>query len=688
MSCKARVLLALLLATAAACGSRASAEHEAPPPSDEPERRDLRPLLESMNVLVGRPLSRSALSSWKHRIEAEDATLEDFIDAIAASPALGRQIAPDLIFGAYLNVRNYYALPSALVLKRRTVAAGRVVHYLRRPCSADQAEEVRPWWSLDAPILVCPDSHRPEVWTVAADQHGYRSEMPISCDSQVGSPEKESAPVCGCGPALIRCLRDESQYEALHAAMVEEVRATAAHVVDRDLPLERLFTGSETARTAGAELLYRRRLIGATRQGDVAAALAGLDDWPAEGAWAPRPETTPGQHAGLLTSPQLLTWLPDRRQRQRGIYEMMWCAGRNSFGATTEKVFEINDRSANLGFVHDTWKTLAHTELCTDCHARLDYGFQFWMGYPDGRAATHFVPAARRQGRGPLYGDDIDDPRGRADLDPRAFAELAAAQPEFPACMTSHVVSYVLGPDATAEDTSAVRAAFDERHAFRDAMRAALSRYAAAWQRPRQQPAAAVAGDPVASGDPVPIPTDLRARLEEHCTDCHLGPSYVPGASPWGVAYDLGAAALPRDLLVRAADHVAHRKMPKDPSALSRGDREALVEALLAALWPGEDARAAARRYHLGSQPLPAHHIDNALRLIADSAGASADVSWGAIERAIYADQASVTPGFVATTSLEALLACRRAGRSSRKDLRICLDEALDAAHLIRRPPP
>lgn len=694
MSTLRLIALALVAAAAAACHEAEAGKESAAPPEERPAAAasaptDLHTLLESMNAMVGEPHSLSALSSWENQIDAGLRSVDDFIDTLVESPALGERIAPNLIFSSFLNIRNYYALPSAFILKSAE-RGGKTVYYLREPCSAEKAERVHPWWAPATELLVCPDSHRPGKWTMSPDEHSYRSRMPLSCDSQVGSPEKESAPLCGCGPNLIRCLRDEDHYEALHASMEEELRATTAYVIEHDLPLETLFTGTSTVRDANVEYLYRRRTISALHIADAAAQLADLKNWPEAGKWAKRAELSAGQHAGLLTSPQLLTWLPDRRQRQRGIFEMMWCEGKSSFGATTEQVFELNEGTGNLAFVHDTWKKLAHTELCTDCHARLDYGFQFWLGYPDARAGTHFVPELAPKGSGPLYGDDIDDPRGSAKLTPRAFAELAAAQPEFPACMTQHVVSYVLGPAASSTEREAVAGAFAERHAFRDMVRVALRLFAERAQKPAAAPTAPAGSAEVVKAsapDLVRVPPPLRAALDEHCVHCHGDTPYEPGSSPWGIAYDLSAAELPRPLLVRAADHVAYEKMPPQPDALSRAERTAVVDALLAALWPDPAERKAARAYHLGSQPLPAQQIDNALSLVAGSAGADPKLEWGALERTLYPNQAVVTPGFVATTALEALAACKDAGRAEGRALRICLREALDRSHLVRIPP-
>jgi hypothetical protein len=136
------------------------------------------------------------------------------------------------------------------------------------------------------------------------------------------------------------------------------------------------------------------------------------------------------------------------------------------------------------------------------------------------------------------------------------------------------------------------------------------------------------------------------------------------------------------------ADRVAFGTMPKgedlDPHA-----RAALVELLLEALWADPAARAEARRYYLGkARGLPAQQIDNALYSIDRAAGAPSELSWGALERAIWSDQSTITPGFAATAGLEALRACARATAGGKGSLEDCLTRATSLQVLSRWPPP
>lgn len=691
-------LVVLMIATAA-CTRSHSDQFEAPPsersqpaPGDRPAPgKVIRPgpaeLLASMAALAGESPSPDTILDWVSYLERRDQTIDDYIEFILGGKRFSRTVVPSMLFGGFVNTRNYYAYPSGYNLQSTKDG----ILYLREPCTADDATEVAPWWDLANPVRVCPDSYNPERWTMSPDEHDYRSKMRLTCDSQVGSPEKELQPLCGCGPNLLRCLANGGTYLESLDSMREEVRATTAHVVENDLPMSSLFTTNETVRDRNVEAHYRRRLIGATHNSDVAAVMKNLKDWPETGKLAPRQEVVPGQHAGLITAPQILHLLPDRRQRQRGFYEIMWCTNRSSFGATTEQVLSLN-KSGNLAFVHDSWERLARTPLCTNCHARLDFGFQFFLGYPDSRASVHYVPEIARAGNGPLYGEDIDDGRGEARLTPLGFARLAVAQPEFTDCMSKHFVDYVLGEHALPEDIQAIRKEVQDNQNFRGAMRVALQRYAKRWRETREsdRKPVSVPAKGASKGNSVTIAGDLRAVIDQYCGDCHESEErkYVDSSQSFGQAFDFQGQQLPRSLVIRMADHVAFGKMPKDADDFAESDRRRVVELLTAALWPAGKKRAAAREYYLGQMhALPAHNIDNAMDMTVFRAGGAQPRSdWGLFERSVYADHSFVTPGYAALVSLEALSACRAAGNRDEARLRTCLRRALDIDTMIRWP--
>ncbi|HEY0191254.1 MAG TPA: hypothetical protein VGC42_09055, partial [Kofleriaceae bacterium] len=284
-----------------------SAAVSAPPAPSAP--RPTAEMLATMATLVGASPESASVETWAQKIDRGEAPLDGYLDQLLATERFGREVIPSLMFASFVNVRNYYALPSAMILKH--AADGTM--YLRAPCAAADSVRVHPWWDLDAEVKVCPDSYRPDKWMLEPGEHSYKTAMVLACDSQVGSPELETHSLCGCGPSLIRCLRDEDQYNQLTQSFMAEVKQTTAYVVDHDLPMASLFTGNATFRDRNAELYYRRQNIGSRQLSRVKRELADLDEWPEHGKWAPREELVPGQHAGVLTAPQILHWLPDRR---------------------------------------------------------------------------------------------------------------------------------------------------------------------------------------------------------------------------------------------------------------------------------------------------------------------------------------------------------------------------------------
>ncbi len=646
-------------------------------------------LLAAMGALVGLVSEPTQLAAWANKIDSGQAPLDSYIDEILGTQRFADEVMPSLLFAAFVNVRNYYALPHSFVLKHEPDVNAPL--YLRTPCSADEAVTVRPWWDLHADVKVCPDSYRPDKWTLAPNEHSYKTAITLSCDSQVGSPELETNSLCGCGPNLIRCLRDEDQYNQFNRSFMDEVKRTTAYVIEHDLPMATLFTGNSTFRDRNVELYYRRQKIGALEIKRPKHELADLGAWPESGKWAPREEVRPGQHAGVLTAPQILHWLPDRRQRQRGYYEVMWCNLRNSFGATTDKVLEINAHGNNF-FVHDSWKRLAHTELCMNCHARLDYGSQFFLGFPDSRASIHYIPALQATGTGPLYGRDIRDLRGEAPLTPLGFAKLATEQPEFNSCMTSHFVNYVLGDRATNDDIRAIETVVDHDNTFKASMKVALERYAESWRRDARArapvPVAPVIAVRLGPTGGVAVTAALRSKLDQHCVDCHDETLYTDKADSDDLPFNFTGGELPRPLLVSMTDHVAFGMMPKN-QVLDPQAREDLVGLLIDTLWTDPSARMEARRYYLGrARGLPAQQIDNALYEIDYLAGASSEIAWGALERGIWSDQATITPGFLALTGLEAVRACARGAKARTGTLEDCLRRAAPLNVLSRWPAP
>ncbi len=644
---------------------------EAPPPAVVERPPD--PRVQRLFWMTTGSTADEDVARWSEKI-TNGVDIDTLADALSRDPRFGSKVLPRLLFAPYLEPASYFAVPFGFVLSQTEPdRAGRSVFYLREPCEAKDAVAVAPWWNLSRKVRVCPDAHRPDKWTLTHEEQDYRADIPLACDSKIGSPELERASVCGCGPNLIRCARDFAQYSELRAALQDEVVKTTAHVFENDLPIQTLFTGEATFRTRNAELLDRRRRIGREQLVEAQPLLVELDRWPRDGKWAPRSSSVEGQHAGLLTAPQLLHLVPDRRQRQRIYYEILWCKSGEGFGATTERVLEVV-HSGNLAFEHDSWKRLASMEFCTGCHARMDYGFQFFLGYSDSRASLHYTAAAARPGRGPLYQADIDDLRGEGPLTPAGFADLAVAQPEFDRCMATRIVEHVLADAAEPRHFEEVTRVVEKTHSFQRALAAALKLALAS------PPA------PAPSEDTTEVPSALRAMMKAHCIECHHEETYVDPSRSLGKPFDFLPEQLPRALLLRMADQVAFGKMPKAPNTMNHADRRRFVELLVQHLYAPGDARGEARDYFLGAYRGDAvQGIDQAFGIVEEVARGEADVTWGPLERTTFAPSWTYTPSFAAVTALHALRACQAANKRG-EALEACVRDATAPHRFIRGP--
>ena len=318
---------------------------------------------------------------------------------------------------AFARMSLYGRLRNYILQHTEPDASGHSTYFLYEPCKPEETEMVSPWWAPEEPIRVCKDTHQPARWNLPGSAKGKKLET--GCNTYVVD-SLEPAKYCGCGPNLMRCSRDRSHFDEINDSLREEIAASTAYVVANDLPIETLFTAKETFRDRNAEFVYRHWKA---EEKKTAPDLVGLQSWPAEGRWAAREESLPGMHAGVLTAPHLIFQNGDHRQRQRVFYRVLWCSEAGSFGATAEDVFGLG--SGNLQVTNEGWKVLAAKPVCTNCHARLDYGMQFFAGFENSQyVADHFVPASQHAGTGELYGDNIEDPRGEAPLNPSGFAKL------------------------------------------------------------------------------------------------------------------------------------------------------------------------------------------------------------------------------------------------------------------------
>src|SRR5262245_33744847 len=161
--------------------------------------------------------------AWTKRITGGE-SIDTYIDALLSDPRFAQSVGPRVVTG---DIKPGLLLPRGYVLKQTDPdKRGRVIYYLRQPCSPESAVEVKAWWDARASVLSCPDSYRPERF-VDNGRH---------CDAFTMSPTEESAPFCGCGPSLMRCYPNVKKYLTVVNSTVDEIVKTAARVIADDRP--------------------------------------------------------------------------------------------------------------------------------------------------------------------------------------------------------------------------------------------------------------------------------------------------------------------------------------------------------------------------------------------------------------------------------------------------------------------
>lgn len=609
-------------------------------------------------VATQRAPGADELARTAREVEADPAALALYIDRLLGDRRFSRAVAPSLfgVAGA-LHTAGY-------VLQESRTADGAPLYYLREPCAPERAELVQPWWAATTMVRVCPDSHRPD----------YLSRP--GTEWQCGSAKLglEVARDCGCGPHLARCFRDPAHRDAIRVSLRAENARTIAWILEHDLPVEALFTSNASFRDHNAELVYTNWRV---LDGE-AVAYPDPADWPDGGKWAPRAERRPGMHAGILTTPATLLSADATRALLRQLYELLWCKAPTSSHVDAETIWSLGVTDLRDGA---GWQRLAAMPVCTSCHARLDHGVQFFTGFPGKLRADHYTAALQRAGMGPLYGDDIADPRGVAERTPQGFARAVTAQGEFAACMVERVGRHVFGGAPPPEAEQAMREAFARSHHIRDLVRVALLRAAALWRQPARQPAAppwppGIAAPADAHGD-VALPVALRGELERWCAECHDdGPNAFTGR-----------AALPRPVLQRMLQAVAYGDMPRDAGALSSERRRALVGALIATVFADEPSRAiAGERFDAALRRRSA--VSEAARRAAVHAQAGVpaaawprlDVAYGPASPIAGPAGSSLSPAMAVDLATAALADCAWLGVADRD---ACLDRALRIDALV-----
>jgi hypothetical protein len=177
----------------------------------------------------------------------------------------------------------------------------------------------------------------------------------------------------------------------------------------------------------------------------------------------------------------------------------------------------------------------------------------------------------------------------------------------------------------------------------------------------------------------VALSPELERAIDGTCSACHFdGAVGVPSFE---------GHALPRERLVHMLAEVSSTRMPKD-HALSTTDRMSLLDALIAHLWRTPADRQEVRRQLAASALAPGvWRWSLAEHLIRRAAGApeATDRAWNAHEVAIRADQATYTPGFAVMAAVEAIQACKDAGKTG-PALEACVRVATDPRLFLRDP--
>jgi hypothetical protein len=598
---------------------------------------------------TGKSLSPDELDKRSAKLASGDLTLESYVDELLKKP-MGPQLARELVISPSGSIKDRHPIPSHSILRSAEVGSD-TLYWLRDKCDPSTAVRVKPWWS-DSEVLVCPEAYRPEVKGDAAGR---------TCGASMLAPRESD--VCGCGPRLIFCTKDADQFKKMKDEISDEIGQTAAYVVDHDMPVESLFTMNETVRSAPAEALYRRARVAAGEPDT----LFPVTDFPEKkGELRPRHEQVPGQHAGVLTASALIYSSDALRGVMRNYYDYLWCAGVASSRVTTDAILGLDVVDLRTG---DGWKQLAGMNVCTDCHARLDYGMQFFWGYPSSTMGIDFRPKDVRKGKGPLYANDIKDDRGEAELTPQGFAKLAVAQPEFGKCMTKKVVEQVFNGTQTADDFTAVHTTFESTHRIKAMMKTAMLLYA---ERNKDGPparaAAASATDVVASeGDTVPVPKQLRELLDDRCMNCH----------DKGDAYDFNGDTLPRSTMVAMMDQVGFKAMPANAQGLDEGARQEFLRAVAPLAFPVEADRNLALEYFgSGLRGKPVHRYQSALTNVHARTGAQGNTFRpNAIEGDIEQKLMVYSPGVALTSAVTALRDCK-AAKLEGAALEACVDRS------------
>jgi hypothetical protein len=625
----------------------------APRPATSP-RQEARRVAETVDIQIVRSLiilataripSEEELVRDHRRLEDGEVTWADYIARLVKEPGLGKKVAPNaLIARGPVNRQP--------VLEKDPKTS---VYFLRKGCPVSKAVPVQPWWDMAKTVQVCPDAYQP--LSLKDPKTGWL------CGSLNVTDSIATMTHCGCGRNLINCEAPEGS-PSLTRSFLREVIDTISVNVNQDLPLARVFTDNATFRDTHAEREYRRWRLA---DGQPVPELVPVD-WPPEGKLAPREESYPGEHAGLLTSPGLVMSEDSPRSRLRGYTTLLWCSTMMSTEVETARILSLGAVNLRNG---EGWQKLAAMDGCTSCHARLDYSMQFFGGFGNPYDSNAVLASKRNAGSGPLYVHDNKDLRGRADLTPQAWARMAVAQPEFARCQSAKVADYVLGLEATQEDLTRLEAAFKKRPTFQGLMEAALLLYVqhrttrtapqtpvmlrATASGPQSGTGAAPDGEIRLSGTQVEF-------IATHCLACHGDSDKV----------DLSRTALAPSTVRKIVYQVSFGGMPKE-SVLSFEERSGFVLELVRELYGSEPEL----EQKVAALFLPEHYSQQTVSLYWLSELLSSAVKSDVQQAQFEAGDLHYTQYFALAVVAEAYDACVRR-KLSGDALASCVDDATD----------
>jgi hypothetical protein len=625
-----------------------------PPPPAPLEPTPAEKLVADMSLFVSHRSDPATTKETAQALVDGSLTIEAWVDKLLERRIDGN-FAKDLLLGGSQGIKDLHPIPQSMILRSEKGPRDgeRTLYWLRKKCDRAEAVAVKAWWGED--VVVCADAYRPDV---KGDDVGR------TCGASFLNPSLSE--VCGCGPMLMWCTKDNAHWQTVKADVQREVTDTVAWVVNENLPIEKIFTMNETVRGPNAEAVYRRSRALA---GEPPEKVFDRADWPKETkAPTPRHDQVPGQHAGILTAPSMIYGSDALRGVMRNYFDYLWCATNSASRVSTEAVLGLDVVDLRVG---DGWKQLAGMNICTDCHARMDYGMQYFHGWPSSTMGIDYRPRDALKGRGPFYAANIKDLRGEEDLTPQGFAKLVVAQPEFGDCISRRVTDHVFNGSARPEDAKAVRKTFAEQHTLKGMLRTALVRYASAALkgRPPEPPSAPSTPDVVAAAadaDMIKLPASLRRRLDNDCMECHDKDD----------AFDFNGEALPRQTLAHMLEQVGFGVMPKTVEGLPSPERRALVDELATVLFADPAERQTAIAW-FGSafRSHPVHRVRSSLDSVAQVAGKRPEESFRTIESAVEQSQMVFTPTMAVAAGVTAVRSCRTAHKDAAA-LAACIERA------------